>query len=105
MKHLNPQTAMQYQREEQSLILRRMQISHDRLQALLDVMVVEDLAPEHNVHHLRAELADHYKEPLFLDCATMGELVRTSLETLIATHGHSATLRLRRQALESGLFL
>ena len=105
MKHLNPQTAMQYQREEQSLILRRMQLSHDRLRALLDVMVVEDLAPEHNIRQLRAELAEHYKEPLFLDCSTMGELVRTSLESLIARHGHSATLRLRRPALESGLFL
>jgi len=105
MQHLNPQTAMQYQREEQSLILRRMQLSHDRLRALLDVMVVEDLGPEDNVHQLRAELAEHYKEPLFLDCATMGQLVRTSLESLIAAHGHSATLRLRRPAVESGLFL
>ncbi len=107
MNHLNVQTAMQYQREEQSLILRRMQLIHDRLTMLLDVMAVEDLAPEHNVHHLRAELADHYKEARFLGCATMGELVRTSLECLIDKHGHAASLRLRWPAMESGteLFL
>ena len=107
MKHLNLQTATQYQREEQSLILRRMQLIHDRLRLLLDVMVVEDLAPEHNVHHLRAELADHDKEARFLGCATMGELVRTSLECLIDKHGHAASLRLRWPAMESGteLFL
>jgi hypothetical protein len=107
MKHLNLQTAMQYQREEQSLILRRIQVIHDRLRKLLEVMVVEDLAPEHNVHQLRAELAEHYKEALFLECATMGELVRTSLETLIDRHGHSASLNLRRTtgASGTGLFL
>jgi len=107
MKHLNIQTAMQYQREEQSLILRRMQVIHDRLRMLLNVMVAEDLAPEHNVVHLRSELAEHYKEKLFLTCETMGSLVRTSLENLITKHGHSASLRLRQPAAESGseLFL
>ena len=104
-KHLNPQTAMQYQREEQSLILRRMQAIHDRLRAMLDVMSVEVLAPEHNVRHLGAELADHYKDGRFLECATMGELVRTSLEGLIGKHGHSAVLRLRQPAMESGSLL
>ncbi|MFA7344618.1 MAG: hypothetical protein WC003_09960 [Terrimicrobiaceae bacterium] len=107
MKHLNPQTAMQYQREEQSLILRRMQLIHDRLRMLLGVMVGEDLAPAHNVHHLRAELAEHHGEALFLECRTMGELVRASLECLIGRHGHSASLRLRWPDMESGagLFL
>lgn len=107
MKHLNIQTAMQYQREEQSLILRRMQVIHDRLRMLLNVMVAEDLAPEQNVVQLRTELAEHYKEKLFLTCDTMGSLVRTSLENLIANHGHSASLRLRLPAAESGseLFL
>jgi hypothetical protein len=99
--HLNVQTAMQYQREEQSLILRRMQVIHDRLRLLLNVMVTEDLAPEHNVHQLGRELAEHYQEAVFLGCETMGELVRTSLEHLITKHGHSASLRLRLPAVES----
>jgi len=107
MKHLNLQTAMQYQREEQSLILRRMQIIHERIRRLLDVMVGEDLAPEKNVRHLRAELADHYKTDRFLSCGTMGELVRTSLENLIEIHGHSGALKLQLPATDSeaGLFV
>ncbi len=105
--HLNVQTAMQYQREEQSLILRRMQVIHDRLRMLLNVMVTEDLAPEHNVHQLGRELAEHYEEAVFLGCETMGELVRASLEHLIMKHGHSASLQLRLPVVESGsdLFL
>jgi hypothetical protein len=108
MKHLNYQTALQYQREEQSLILRRMQLIHARLRALLDIMVIEDLAPERNVFHLRSELADHTKEAAFLDCTTMGELVRTSLESLISRHGHSESLTLRpptEATDEAALFL
>lgn len=103
--HLNLQTAMQYQREEQSLILRRIQITHDRLSSLLGAMATEDLAPESNVHQLGRELADHYQEALFLGCETMGELVRTSLEHLITKHGHSTSLRLRLPVVESDLFL
>ncbi|MBE2204466.1 MAG: hypothetical protein IAE94_09025 [Chthoniobacterales bacterium] len=101
MKHLNVQTAMQYQREEQSLILRRMQIIPDRLKMLLDVMVEDELSSEHNVSHLRAELAEHYKDRAFLACETMGSLVRTSLENLLAKHGLSAALPLRLPETES----
>ncbi len=87
-KHLNLQTAMQYQREEQALIIRRMNSIHDRLRLLLDNMATEDLAPERNVHHLRAELADHYKNSRFENCESMGALVRVSLESLRDRHGH-----------------
>lgn len=103
--HLNLQTAMQYQREEQALIVRRMHISHDRLRLLLDNMVTEDLAPERNVQHLRAELADHYKDPRFESCSTMGELVRASLESLIDRHGHPGSLKLRLPASDTDLFV
>lgn len=107
MKHLNLQTAMQYQREEQSLILRRIQISHDRLRRLLSHMVTEDLAPKRNVHHLRSELVEHYHDDRFLECETMGELVRASLESLIERHGHASNLKLQSPIPEAGreLFL
>ncbi len=82
-KHLNIQTAMQYQREEQALIVRRMNIIHHRLRNLLDNMVCEDLAPEQNVIRLGAELAAHYNDPCFEECTTMGSLVRTSLDSLV----------------------
>ena len=105
MKHLNQQTAMQYQREEQALIVRRMQAIHDRLSVLLDRMVGEDLAPERNVHHLRAELSDHYTDRRFDACNTMGELVRASLECLIDRYGHPESLRLRSPAAPAELFV
>jgi len=104
-KHLNLQTAMQYQREEQALIVRRMNSIHDRLRLLLDNMVAEDLAPERNVFHLRAELADHYKNSRFEKCESMGELVRVSLESLIERHGHPESLKLHPPTTDTDLFV
>jgi hypothetical protein len=104
-KHLNLQTAMQYQREEQALIVRRMNSIHDRLRLLLDNMVSEDLAPERNVHQLRAELADHYKNPRFENCASMGELVRMSLETLVVRLGHPENSKIHPPTTDTDLFV
>lgn len=82
LKHLNPATARQYQREEHVLLARRMEIIPDRLQLLLSAMAVESLAPADKVKHLGEALAEHYQEPDFQQARSMGELVRTSLETI-----------------------
>lgn len=82
MKHLNPQTAHQYQREEQSLILRRMHIASERLRMLMDAMIGEVLSTPEKVAQLGRELALHYGDNRFLACSGMGELVRQSLSNL-----------------------
>ncbi|MEA3189303.1 MAG: hypothetical protein QOD99_3133 [Chthoniobacter sp.] len=82
LRHLNATTARQYQREEQSLILRRMHLGAGRLRTLLDVMAVEQLSFPEKVAHLRADLAIHYKDERLNRCETMGALVRHNLETL-----------------------
>jgi len=82
VQNLNPTTMLQYQREEQALILGRMESSRIRLGTLLDVMAVDDIAPAANVVELRAGLAKHHENPAFERCTTMGEIVRESLETL-----------------------
>ncbi len=82
MERLNRTTAIQYQREEQALIYRRVQISRDRLARLLAVMGRDEIAPAENVETLRASLREHYGNPAFERCSTMGELVAESLQTL-----------------------
>lgn len=49
MQHLNVDSARQYQREEQVLMLQRAAIIEDRLAMLLDAMSDDALAPEENV--------------------------------------------------------
>jgi hypothetical protein len=79
MKHLNIPTARQYQKEEQSVVFRRMQLASERIQALLGFMSADRISTEEKVHQLRASLADHYGSKDFLKCEHMGELVRQSL--------------------------
>lgn len=79
---LSPETIRQYQKEERTLIARRSISSHHRLNYLIDVMDRDTISPKEKVIQLRRELAAHYKDVSFLDCTSMGELVRNCLRLL-----------------------
>ncbi len=76
---LNPQSAYQYQREEQALMLQRADLSTTRLNMVLDAMVIDPIAPEEHVRMLRAGLAEHFGSDRYLRCESMGALVRENL--------------------------
>jgi len=81
-KHLHAQTALQYQREEQTLIMHRAELAKVRLGVLLNEMAADPIAPPEKVHGLRAELAEHFQRHEYLQCESMGALVRENLESL-----------------------
>ena len=82
VKHLRLETALQYQREEQVLMLQRAAVSVERLHLLLAAMSADALAPPAHLHELRAELAAHYQRDAYLRCDSMGALVRENLESI-----------------------
>ena len=82
LKNLNHQTARQYQIEERMLIVKRIKSSRQRLQKLLQIMEKDLIAPLEHVFQIRSELSDHYQNNLFSRCTTMGQLVKTSLESI-----------------------
>jgi hypothetical protein len=82
VQHLNLESARQYQREEQVLMLQRAAIIEDRLAMLVDAMAGDELAPAENVEALRTSLAQHYQRREFLYCTSMGALVRESLASI-----------------------
>jgi hypothetical protein len=88
LKHLRLETSLQYQREEQTLMLQRSEIAAHRLGSLLQVMVRDRIAPDEKVRQLRESLAEHFHSDLHLRCQTMGELVRENLETLRRNISH-----------------
>jgi hypothetical protein len=93
MKHMSATTMDQYQREERALIANRLRVSSRRYRALMDVMREDLIAPEDHIDRLGAQLADHYGDPQFGDCLTMGELVDASLGRLLQrTEPASASL-------------
>lgn len=82
IKHLHPRTALQYQREEQTLMLHRAELASQRLGFLLAEMARDPIAPAEKVHELRLGLAEHFQRGEYLQCETMGELVRENLVSL-----------------------
>ncbi|NVB42744.1 hypothetical protein G6O69_33290 [Pseudenhygromyxa sp. WMMC2535] len=82
MKCMEPKTTRQYQQEERSLIRHRARSERERLRELLDTMIADELAPAQNIASLRAGLAEHYRDPRFLACESMGAVVDASLRTL-----------------------
>ncbi|HVS53070.1 MAG TPA: hypothetical protein VHD62_12005 [Opitutaceae bacterium] len=82
MKHLRPETARQYQREEQTLMLQRASLASERLGLLLHDMARDPIAPRDKVHTLRGGLAAHYGRPEYLRCESMGALIRENLESI-----------------------
>jgi hypothetical protein len=82
LKHLRLETARQYQREEQTLILQRASLASERLGLLLHDMARDPIAPPEKVHTLREGLADHYDRREYLRCESMGALIRENLESI-----------------------
>jgi hypothetical protein len=81
-QQLNPQTARQYQKEEHSVIFRRIQLAEPRVRRLLRCMGEDRISTDEKVAQLRAGLADYHKDKRFLKAQRMGELVQTSLDLI-----------------------
>lgn len=81
-KHLHVQTALQYQREEQTLIIHRAELAKVRLGVLLNEMSIDPIAPMEKVYALREELADHFQSDNYRRCESMGALVKENLTTI-----------------------
>jgi hypothetical protein len=79
INQLNVPTARQYQKEEQSVIFRRVQLAEARVNNLLNSMCQDKISSDEKVFELRQGLAEHYKDDDFLKCNRMGEIVKQSL--------------------------
>jgi hypothetical protein len=81
-KHIRPETAHQYVREEHTLMLQRAGLAAERLSLLLHDMARDPIAPIEKVHELRAGLAEHFGRDAYLRCESMGALIRENLESI-----------------------
>jgi hypothetical protein len=81
-KSMSAVLELQYQKEERTRLLTRVKAAGGQLEALLNAMRNEEIAPEENVNQLRLGLAELYKDDTFLGAQTMGDLIFTSLKML-----------------------
>ena len=93
-RHLRIETANQYLREEQTLMLQRAELAANRLGLLIAEMERDPISPPEKVHLLRESLAEHYGRPEYLACESMGALVRENLESIRRHVGRPALSQL-----------
>jgi hypothetical protein len=85
LKHITRETAFQYQKEERTLMARRLKTSRYRLKDLLDTMVKDTIAPKAYVEELRGELAEYFKDESYHSCKNMGEILKKNLKKTLLT--------------------
>jgi hypothetical protein len=83
IEHMEPETVKQYQLEERSLIAARAKVEWSRLSELLTIMRHDEISDGDKVTTLKAELASHHENAVFLRCRTMGEIIEANINLLM----------------------
>ena len=84
IRHMKMETVRQYQLEERSLIATRVKAARNRLNKLLRIMSKDVISSQDKVERLKKELARHHKTKEFANCKTMGDIVLTNIQLLLA---------------------
>jgi hypothetical protein len=83
LDNMTPETARQYRREERALIANRFKVEKKRIDDLLHAMSKDKLSSDEKTGQLKKDLAKYYKDPSFLECQGMGDLVKRSLQLVV----------------------
>jgi hypothetical protein len=85
---VTPESVRQYQKEEKVMIANRLNTAGNRIISLTDIMAADTISTPENTECLKRELAQHYHNPGFLQCSTMGEVVKLSLRQVLKEGEH-----------------
>ncbi|TCZ68300.1 hypothetical protein [Flaviaesturariibacter aridisoli] len=86
LTHLNPDSIAQYQAEERTLMAFRVSVERRRLLNLLNIMARDNISTDEKRKQLRELLGQHFDNPAFLRCRTMGEVVKLTLRQCLKPH-------------------
>ena len=70
----------QYKLEERSIVAKRIKGYGDRLNALIECMSSDEIAPDDHVNQLKTEIFEFTKDVKFKSCDNMGEILKTALD-------------------------
>jgi hypothetical protein len=81
LKHLNKDSIEQYQTEERTMMAFRVASSRFRLMELLNIMSRDHaISSPEKLLQLKTELSAYFKNPAFLKCRSMGQVVKRQLK-------------------------
>ena len=86
LKYLNKDSMEQYQAEERTLIAYRMAASRYRIMDLLNIMAKDTISTDQKKEQLKQELAEHFNSREFLQCSSMGNIVKQVLRHTLRPH-------------------
>jgi hypothetical protein len=94
---MTPETMRQYQIEERNLIAIRIKAGKRMLKDLLDCMSRDTISTEDKKNQLKVELSNYYKNPSYLRCKNMGEIVKLSLKEMLRQNKHHIDLNKKKK--------
>jgi hypothetical protein len=86
LEHLNPDSIAQYQAEERTLMAFRATVERRRLLDLLRIMTADSISSEEKTQQLKEQLGQHFDNPQFTRCRTMGDIVKLTLRQALKPH-------------------
>ncbi|TCJ13783.1 hypothetical protein EPD60_11860 [Flaviaesturariibacter flavus] len=86
LEHLNPDSIAQYQAEERTLMAFRATVERRRLLNLLQIMTEDGISSEEKTRQLKEQLGQHFDNPQFARCRTMGDVVKLTLRQALKPH-------------------
>ena len=87
---INVETSKQYQREERTLMKRRLGFALPRVQHLRTCMCADQISSTEKMRQLRKELAEMHSDRRFLLCYSMGEITFLNITITLGLEGAAA---------------
>ena len=78
-ERLSKESVHQYKIEERSMIAKRIRSYNARVNTLIETMIRDKIAPETNIHQLRAQIYKYTKDMNFKHSKSMGEILMHAL--------------------------
>ena len=84
-RNMSVETAQQYVNEEQALLRKRLRLADYQIEELLNIMKADEISTRAHIKQLKRELAKFHKNPVFMKCNSMGEILQENLVCRLET--------------------
>ena len=81
----------QYKLEERSIIAKRIKSFNDRIEALVDCMIIDDIAPVSHIDQLKMQIYSYTKDLNFKHSGSMGEILKHAFNFVLRNYENVKT--------------
>ncbi len=85
-ENLQDESIEQYKKEERSSIARRIKGSNDRVNDLLDCMIIDNISTPEKIEQLKMDLKKYTGDKNFKDCNTMGDILKVAFDFVVRNY-------------------